>query len=197
MDRLLLAALALSLVCCNRQTDCPSFPEEYREWLPYNQNEQVEFKAGSARQTFLFNDVFITRQYTIGNTEACNCEAFAHANSAVDSVGNRQLLCSAEKQKNRYKFVFEFQHYGTHSSYYVPLALDRFIFSIRNDGNYEGASFHNSIMIGDQQFDNVLVVENDTLAFNKADIYRIYIEKGRGVVRYDRRSGKNYTLIDL
>lgn len=197
MKRVLLAALTLCFVCCNRQTDCPPFPEDCREWLPYHKGDEATFGAGTAQQTFLFNDVFATQQYTIGTTEACECEAFARANSAVDSVANLQLLCSAEKQKIRYKFVFEFQHYGKMSSYYVPVAVDRFIFSINNNGLYEGATLRDDVTIGGQRFDKVLVVENDTVVLDKADIYRIYLVQGKGVVRYDRRSGKNYILNGL
>lgn len=197
MNRLFLAALALCLVCCNRQTDCPPFPDVCRNWLPYHEGDEATFGAGSARQTFTFNDVFATQQYTIGTTEACNCEASAHANSAIDSVANLQLLCSAVKERIRYKFVFEFQHYGKMSSYYVPVAIDRFIFSIRNNGDFEGATIRNNVTIGSQRLDSVLVIENDTVALNKADIYRIYLVHGKGVVRYDRRSGNNYTLTGL
>ena len=198
MIRLLLpAALALCFVCCDRQTDCPSFPEDFREWMPYYNNEQAVFGAGTERQTFTFNDVFATPQYTISSTEACDCDASAHAYSTVDSVNNLQLLCSAEKQKIRHKFVFEFQHYGMLSSYYVPVAVDRFIFSFNNNGSLEGSSLCDSVMIGGQRFDNVLVVENDLRIHEKADIYKIYLVKGKGIVRYDRRSGQNFTLTDL
>ena len=112
-------------------------------------------------------------------------------------MANLQLLCSAEKQRIRYKFVFEFQHYGKMSSYYVPVAVDRFIFSIRNNGEFEGASLRNNVAIGGQRLDSVLVIENDTVVLDKADIYRIYLVHGKGVVRYDRRSGKDYTLTGL
>lgn len=197
MDRLLLVALALCLVCCDRQTDCPPFPEVCREWLPYHEGDEATFGAGTARQTFTFNDVFATQQYTIGTTEACDCEAFAHANSAIDSVANLQFLCSSEKQRIRYKFVFEFQHYGKMSSYYVPVAVDRFIFSIRNNGDFEGATLRNDVTIGGQRLDSVLVIENDTVVLEKADIYKIYLAPGKGLVRYDCRSGNNFTLVGL
>lgn len=193
---LLSIAIAVVFFSCNKVTECPSYPYDYLEWLPYDNGGQATFKSGSASQTYVFNDVFQTKQYTIGRNEACNCEAFAHAYSAVDSTGNIQLRCSSEKQTIRYNFAFEFQHYGTHANYYVPRNIDRFTFSIKNDGTIENATRHDSVMIGNQRYDNVLVIEIDTIFVSETQIYKLYLAKGYGVVRYDYRSHESFVLTD-
>lgn len=196
IKRLLPAALVLCFVGCHKVTDCPSYPNDNLEWLPYSNHEEATFTSGGARQTYVFDDVFQTKQYTIGRTEACNCEAFAHAYSAVDSTGNIQLRCSSEKQKIRYNFAFEFQHYGMLANYYVPLNIDRFTFSIKNDGTIENAKWNENVTIGGHTYDNVIVVEIDTIFVNTASIYKLYLAKGFGVVRYDNRQGQSFIISD-
>lgn len=196
MRRLLLLALGVCLFSCNKITDCPPYPNNYLGWLPYDNGGRVTFKSKNASQTYLFDDVFQTKQYTIGRNEACNCEAFAHANSSIDSVGNIQLRCSSEKQSIRFNFAFEFQHYGMLANYYVPLNIDRFTFSIKNDGTIEDASLQDEVMIGGRRFDNVIVVEIDTIFVSTSQIYKLYLAKDHGVVQYDYRSGESFVLVD-
>lgn len=194
IKRILPIILVVCFFNCSKKTDCPSYPYYHLEWLPYEKGEGITFTSNGSSQTYVFNDVFQTMQYTIGRNEACNCEAFAHAYSAVDSTGNIQLRCSSEKQSIRYNFAFEFQHYGMLANYYVPRNIDRFTFSIKNDGTIENATMLNDVTIGGKTFDNVLVVEIDTVFVNTTDIYKLYLVKGNGVVRYDYKSGKSYTL---
>ncbi|MBO7496922.1 MAG: hypothetical protein J6T98_10240 [Salinivirgaceae bacterium] len=196
IKKLLPAVLVLCFIGCHKVTECPSYSEDHLEWLPYDNGGQTTFSSGGSSQTYVFDDVFMTKQYTIGRTEACNCEAFAHAYSAVDSTGNIQLRCSSEKQKIRYKFAFEFQHYGMMANYYVPRNIDRFTFSIKNDGTVENATWKESEMIGGRMFDNVIVVEIDTIFVNTTSIYKLYLAKGYGVVRYDYRSGQSFVITD-
>ena len=196
MKRLLPLALIVCFFSCNKVTECPSYPYDYLEWLPYNNGAQTTFTSKGAQQTYVFDDVFQTKQYTIGNTEACNCEAFAHANSAVDSTSNIQLRCSSEKQTIRFKFAYEFQHYGMLSNYYVPRSIDRFTFSIKKDGTVENAIKCDSVMIGGRRFDNVIIAEIDTLLINTTSIYKLYLAKGYGVIRYDYRSGQSFIVAD-
>ena len=202
IKRLLSAALIVCFFSCSKTTDCPSYPGDLLEWLPYGTDEKITFRSGQQEQTFIFSDVFSTKRFTTGRTEACNCDAFAHTNSSVDSVGNIQMLCSSEKKKVRFEFMYEFQHYGKHSSYYVPLNIDRFMFSIKNDGTVEGtnsidAALRDSVMIDSKLFNNVIVVEIDTIVDTKAEIFRLYLVKGRGVAKYEYKSGKAFTLTDL
>ena len=192
IKKLLPAALVLCFIGCHKVTECPSYPNDYREWLPYEANSQASFVSDGAQQAYVFDDVFQTQHYTIGRTEACNCEAFAHAYSAVDSTGNIQLRCSSEKQKIRYNFAFEFQHYGMLANYYVPRNIDRFTFSIKNDGTIEHAKLLESETIGGREYSNVIVVEIDTIFVSATQIYKLYLAKGYGVVRYDFRSGESF-----
>lgn len=196
MKKLLPFAIIICFFSCNKVTECPSYPYDYLEWLPYEDGTHTTFTSRGAQQTYVFDDVFQTKQYTIGRTEACNCEAFAHAYSAVDSTSNIQLRCSSEKQKIRYNFAFEFQHYGMLANYYVPRNIDRFTFSIKNDGTIENAKLLDDVAIGNQRLDNVLVVEIDTIFIGTTSIYKLYLVKGKGVVRYDYRSGDSFVLAD-
>jgi len=82
------------------------------------------------------------------------------------------------------------------ANYYVPRNIDRFTFSIKNDGTFENATLLNNVAIGGKTFDNVLVVEIDTIFVNTTDIYKLYLVKGNGVVRYDYRSGQSFVIAD-
>lgn len=196
MRKLLPLVFAVCFFSCNKVTDCPPYPYNYLEWLPYDNGGHVTFRSEKASQTYMFDDVFQTKQYTIGRNEACNCEAFAHANSSIDSTGNIQLRCTSEKQTIRFNFAFEFQHYGMLANYYVPRNIDRFAFSIKNDGTIENATLRDSVMIGGRRFDNVIIVEIDTIFVSTAQIYKLYLAKEHGVVRYDYRSGESFVLAD-
>ena len=196
IKKLLPVALVLLFVGCHKVTECPAYPDGHLEWLPYNRGGEATFTSNGASQTYKFDDVFATQHYSIGRTEACNCEAFAHAYSAVDSTGNIQLRCSSEKQKIRYNFAFEFQHYGMLANYYVPRNIDRFAFSIKNDGTIENATWSDSETIGGHQYNDVIIVEIDTIFVNTTSIYKLYLAKGFGVVRYDFHSGQSFVIAD-
>lgn len=76
------------------------------------------------------------------------------------------------------------------------------MFSIKNDGTVEGtnsidAASRDSVMIDNKLFNNVIVVEIDTIIDTKAEIFRLYLVKGRGVAKYEYKSGKAFTLTDL
>lgn len=198
MKRFLLISVAVALFAsCTRNTDCPAFPATQRAWLPYHTDEQVFFLTQGSSQMFVFNDVFFTRSYTIGSTEACDCEAQAYCKSKIDTVNCIQLSCSAQKQNLRTEFEFKFQHYGYRSNYFVPVNLDNFLFSIKNDGTIENATPVDSMEVNNVWYRDVLMIEIDTVAYRSSEIYKLFIAKDKGVVRYDYKSGKSYVLRDL
>lgn len=197
MKRYLPIVLILMFWSCNKETECPAFSSTHLQWLPYKTGEQVIFVGSKGSQMFTSTDVGHTRAYTIGNTEACDCEADAHCNSAIDSTSNIQLTCSAIKLNLRTTFEYKFSHYEHLSSYYVPLKIDNFQFSINNNGALENATEAGKITVGGQTYEDVIMVEIDTIGNRAAEIFRIYLAPGKGIVQYDYKSGENFGLRDL
>lgn len=189
--------LILMFSACNKETDCPSFPSAHLQWLPYKTGEQVIFVGPKGSQMFTITEAGHTRAYTIGNSEACDCEADAHSTSAIDSTSNIQLTCSAIKLNLRTTFEYKFSHYKYLSSYYVPLNIDNFQFSINKSGALENASEVGQITVGGQKYEDVIMVEIDTVGNRAAEIFRIYLAPGKGIVQYDYKSGESFGLRDL
>lgn len=195
MRRLLLIPVVVCLLAsCTRSTDCPAFPAKHRSWLPYTRDEQAFFITPGASQMFEFDDVFYTREYTIGTSEACDCDASAYCKSKIDTANCIQLSCLAKKQTIRTEFEYKFQHFGYRSNYFVPVNIDDFLFSIKNDGTIENATPVDSMEVNNKIYRDVLMVEIDTIGFRSSEIYKIFIAKNTGLIRYDYKSGKSYEL---
>lgn len=197
MKRYFFILLPIIFLSCSKNTECPSFPASHRAWFPYKTNEQVVFISSSASQMFVFTDNYYTRAYTMASTEACDCESEAYSRTSIDSVNNIKLSCSARKQTIRTQFEFEFQHFGYQNNYYVPVNVDKFQFSIKNDGTIENATPIDSMVVENNLFTDILMVETDTISKRTTEIYKIYIAKNEGIIKYEYKSGSVFYLRKL
>lgn len=187
-------AIALLAAACTKRTDCPSFPLARKAWIPYEAGDQRTFDKTGASQTFVFNDVYTTKFYTINTNESSICECKTHSFSDIDSVNNIQVRLSAENMKLRTHYSVQFYHYGWLSNYYVTLGIDYFDFDIMKNGEPVGAEFFDQLQIGGKSYDNVLRIEVDTISNRNADIYCIYLASDIGLVQYDYKTGESFGL---
>ncbi len=188
-----IAVVAALLAACSGKTDCPAFPQKSLQWLPYSNGQQVLF-CGSHQQTFSFSNVYFTSAYTIDVNEACDCEAVAYCITDIDSVRNLQLDLEGERHKTRVDFDFNIMHYGNRNGVYFPMSFDNFSFSLKDDGTITGATPVGSLEVGGTIFDDVIMVEIDTITNRSAAVYRIYLAPNTGIIRYQYKDGSSFNL---
>lgn len=195
MRLLLPAALVACFISCTKETHCPAFPDDMEAWIAYYQGEQVKFTSPKSEQSFTFVDSYVSKFYTVGQTEACECESSAHSKTNIDSTNNIQLLCSASKQRSRTDFEFKFQHFGYyHGTFYYPEKYDSFRFCIKDNGNIDSATLTDGVQVGGKTYNHVLVADLDTASMPGTLIYRIYIAQNEGIIKYCHRRLGDFEL---
>lgn len=190
IKKLLPVVLAILFVSCDKETHCPPFPAEMEAWISYYQGEQIKF-SGAGQQSFTFSEANYSKFYTVGRTEACECESSAFCKTNIDSTNNIQMLCYANKLKNRTDFEFKFQHFGYYKgTFYYPERYDSFRFCMKDNGDIDSATLTDGVVVGGKTYDHVLVADLDTISMPGTTIYRIYIAQNVGIIKYiDRYRG--------
>lgn len=197
IKKLLPVLLAIVFVGCQKETHCPGFPSVMQAWISYYQGEEVKFSGPSSEQRFTIVESQASKFYTVGQTEACECEASSHSKTNVDSTNNIQLLCYANKLQKRTDFEFKFQHYGYYKgTFYYPERYDSFRFCIKENGSIDSATLMDNVEVDGKTYDHVIVADLDTASMPGTIIYRIYIAQNEGIIKYCHRRLGDFVLTE-
>ena len=196
IKKLLTAALvAILFASCNKETHCPAFPYDLEAWISYYEGEEVEFTGPRSSQSFTIVESNSSKFYTVGRTEACECESSARSKTNIDSTNNIQLICYANKLNRRTDFEFKFQHYGYYNwVFYFPEKYDSFRFCIKDNGGIESATYADGVKVGGKTYDHVIVAELDTATMPGTIVYKIYIAQNEGIIKYCHRRLGDFEL---
>ncbi len=197
IKKLLPAALVILFIGCSKETHCPAFPYDMEAWISYYEGEEVKFTGPHSSQSFNIIESNSSKYYTVGRTEACECESSARSKTNIDSTNNIQLVCYANKLNNRTDFEFKFQHFGYyHGTFYFAEKYDSFRFCLKSNGGIESASFTDNVTVGGKNYNHVIVAELDTHSMPGTIIHRIYIAQNEGIIKYCHRTLGDFELTE-
>ena len=197
IKKLLPAVLAILFVGCNKETHCPPFPYDLEAWISYYKGEELTFSSPRSSQSFTIVESSSSKFYTVGRTEACECESGARSKTNIDSTNNIQLICYANKLNRRTDFEYKFQHFGYYNGvFYYPEKYDSFRFCIKENGGIESAEYVDGVKVGGQTYNHVIVADLDTASMPGTIIYRIYIAHEQGIIKYCHRKLGDFELTE-
>jgi len=197
IKKILPAALVILFIGCTKETHCPPFPYELESWISLYQGEEVTFTGPHSSQSFSIVEQSSSKFYTVGRTEACECESSSRSKTNVDSTNNIQLICYANKLNRRTDFEYKFQHYGYYNGvFYYPERYDSFRFCIKENGDIESATYTDGVKVNGKTYNHVILAELDTASMPGTTIYRIYIAQNEGIIKYCHRRLGDFELTE-
>jgi hypothetical protein len=172
--------------------NCPSFPEEGLEWMPYKQGDTVSFTDGTDTFQLNVNKTYRTSAYTIKKAFSYKetCEVIAYAELSGNSSLPQFLMTGMSANLPRF-YTISFT------------GLTNLIFGIDSNGrifsNDSGfltenlAEYYN----GFKEYSNVVEVAYDTIISYETQIYQAYVAKNVGVIQFkDRFNHRTWSLIE-
>lgn len=166
---------------------CPPFNRELLCWLPQNVNDTLKF-IDNQNDTLIFkiNEKIIfddDSKYRKNNKYQCCSEANFNAISLHDSNSNisEKIIYSNTKE------IF--------FNILIKVNEKRGVFSLlAKDANMNSI---NSINIDNHTYNDVIIIENDTIEFPTiSDYWKIIISKNIGLIKIYERGNKTWTLIE-
>jgi hypothetical protein len=171
--------------------DCPSFPEEGLDWMPYKQGDTISFTDGIDTFQLNVNETYRTSAYSIKKAFSYKetCEVIAYAKLSGNSSLPQFMMSGMSANLPRF-YTISF------------IGLTNLIFGIDSNGRIfsnDGvfltenlAEYYN----GFKEYSNVVEVAYDTIISYETQIYQAYVAKNVGVIQFkDRVNHKTWSLI--
>lgn len=170
--------------CANK--DCPGYPEELLKWMPYSKGENLIFISGVDSLKLKVSETFRSSPHSAQSiyfNKYCRIEAsITILNDSESQIISQRSIYSEDTGQATFDLdLFNFTSYAT--------------FQIKNGVITTGlgqlpATLLNSYNNGFKDYDNVLVIDVDTLNYRLSSVYQIYIAESIGVIQIKER--KNY-----
>lgn len=177
------------------EVDCPGFPIEYYDWYSYQTNDKIRFTHNNDTIDLIINEFSATTPYSMDKFSKCECEASAYFKGTFDDnieVSGSVILTGYD------------EHIADYNISFIPdtkIHNDQFNFYLRKDnksykeGNTEFKQLTDTIINGNE-FDNVLVLTQDTIRYDNARIWKIIISKNNGIIQInDRNTDEKWNLV--
>jgi len=171
--------------------DCPSFPDEGLDWMPYVQGDNISFSDGTDTSQLNVYETHRT-SYSYGKllSHRASCVVEAHA-----KLSSNSSLPQFNMYGNSYSADLP-------RSYTINIIDVNFNFTIYNYGvmvyNNNGLTCENITKFdnGFKEYVDVVKVAYDTLLYSETPIYQVFLAKKVGVIQFkDRFDHKTWSLI--
>ena len=187
MKAIIFISILVVLIFNSCKKECPPFNRELLCWLPYAINDTLIF-ANNQNDTisFVVNEKNIyddNTKYRRNNKCQCGSEANFNAFSLKNSEDFiRQNILYSNVKDIYFNISLYFNNKGGEFSLFTMDINDIML---------------NSIVIDNCQYNNVIIIENDTIKYPTiSDYWKIVISRDIGLVKIYARENKIWTLIE-
>lgn len=187
MKAIIFILISAVIIFNSCKKECPPFNRELLCWLPQAINDTLKF-IDNQNDTLVFkiNDkVIFDDNTTYRRNNKCQCGSEAHFNAVSLQNSNHS--------------IFEKIIYSNVNEIYFNISINinekRGEFSLFTE-NVDMNSM-NSIIIDDHIYNNVIIIENDTIKYPTiSDYWKIVISRDIGLVKIYARENKIWTLTE-
>jgi hypothetical protein len=178
-------ALVFLIIGC-KEYECPAYPEEFLTWMPYNKGENLYFISGIDSLKLKVSETYRSGPHTSQTQffkEFCRIEArVAILNESGSQIISQNSFYNDEAGHVTYDLnLFNFTSFAT--------------FQIKNGIITTGygqlpTNLLNEYSNGLNNYNNVLILNIDTLNYNLSSVYQIYIAESIGIIQMNERKTK-------
>jgi hypothetical protein len=185
--------ITLLISSCTYKVDCPGYPKKYLVWMPYMQGEKISFTDGIDTFQLLVEATDIREPYTMKRLKfqkEDECDSYAYCSITGDSLPG--ITYSSNGYDYGADFIIGFQfNSGAEDLQFQDNNGESFL----TYWPYQHNEILNSYDNGCKVFNDVIMIESDTLAID-IRIYQVFIAKKVGIIQFkDRINHKTWSLI--
>ncbi len=192
MKTIVYLVLAFLAIGC-KENVCPAYSEEYLNWMPYNKGENLCFVSGSDSLKLNVASTYRSGQHI---AKSAYFKEFCQIEASVDILDHSasQIISQLSYYIEEAGHVTYDLHLFNHTSFAT--------FQIKNGKITTGYSQLQTTLLdeydnGFKKYDNVLILNIDTLNYSISTISRIYIAESIGIIQLKgRKNHKTWSLID-
>jgi hypothetical protein len=189
-----LLTLTLPTGCFFNETNCPSYPKDKLNWMPYTSNSSLRFSDGLDTMVFNIYDTYQSADHSYKNNCACGCSSDAYFRTDTNSKRELQIQAvSTYNEEHQVDYLFTFTKYGYDGEDYTALYIDDFYFM--------DSEIIPSFTVDNSTYENVIQLDKDTIGKNdlnmrKPDIWRVYLADSVGIIQFEEcNTGKIWKII--
>lgn len=181
---ILVAALFLTGLSCNRNVECPALSDDDFANFPYHAGDTLKFfNEQLGTKLLVVNEIHRSEAYSYACRDLnriCNCEQYAEA--LLQPTNDTTLFMSLKML---------LQSTNNTCRFYYSLMGFQFEFDFENDAPYvylmPDIFFEDNLVVSDSLFSNVYRIENTN--FSVSNIHRVYFNRETGIIRFDEYIG--------
>jgi len=196
----------LLLSGCYR-TNCPGYPDEHMNWIPYVSGSEILFTDGSGIIMLHVEETFRSEPY---KTSSWIIEPYCHSDAIAQISGNPPLPEIMVYSMSLNDQVKEADYTYTIRGDDVRDADNNILYSGSADFSFQAregkitVNFYKTVDLldsfdnGYKEYDNVLKLEKDTaLNYYKPWVYQVWIAESVGIIQFrELKTKKVWSLIE-
>jgi hypothetical protein len=191
--KIIYLAILLLIPSCTYKVDCPGYPDKYLVWMPYSKDEKISFTDGTDTFQLMVEAYDIDEPHTekrLKFQRGAECDNSAYWSIKGDSIPGITIISDGYDYEADFFISFQFDS-GSETLQFRDNNGESFL----TDWPYQHNEFFNSYDNGCKVFNDVLMIETDTLAAD-IRIYQIYFAKEAGIIQFkDRLNHKTWSLV--
>ncbi len=163
-----------------RKIDCPAFPEDKKEWLPYNKTDTIILVSNIDSIILPISKISVSESYsTSWSHDYSYCESYMSLKTATDSSCMMNLNVDIFATENTPDSLLE-----------LVINVGPLSDSFYGDAKYKTSNYFNSSIIDGNNYANIFIIES----MEKNRFQEITLIKGIGVFQLMKLDSTLYRI---